>query len=422
MNKASMREEVRTRLRAVGFELVQFEPAIDPSSKVRPDVVAWAADATGDLVPWAVVEMKDGAVWTPELAIPALVRSRDLLGTVDHYVVINGRWLKTDRSIRSLEPVEGPTPPRYGSRGILADESLATSLLLRSLWREADKERGRGRVDYAFPAVDLLVENLPGIPTVDGFIPVRQEVLWQARRRSLLEFASRSSRGEALASNPVLARAIADLAGSAITGTVLDPFCGTGSFLWAAMDRIQHEETVEFVGVEVNARLAELARSIGQTAPLHTSVITGDAFVVELPRANVVLAAPPLGMRLPEPRLLLDGSTTTDVAVAAVDLALRHLRSGGRAVLHVAAGFTFQRAAERFRRYLASEYRVAALIGLPVGAIPGTGGRSVLLVVERREPGETFVAQLGEDWETQLAPNGAALLAALAHIDRDHSA
>lgn len=422
--EASMRDEVRAKFRAAGFDLVQIEAPLDPSSKVRPDVVAWAADSNGELVPWAVVEMKSGQFKTPELALPALARSRDLLGTVDHYAVINGQWFKADRSVRSLEPVDGPSPPQQGPRGWLVDEGIATSLLLKSLWRRVDMERARGvRVDYFFPPADPQAEtNVPGIETADGFVPVRHDVLWQARRRALIEFASNAGKGEALASSPVIARAMAELAGPTVVGTVLDPFCGTGSFLWAAMDRaLQHETPVEFVGVEVNDRLADLAGSIGRTAPLLTTVVTGDAFEVELPLADVVLAAPPLGMRLREPRVLLDGSTTTDMAVAAVDLALQQLPPGGRAVVQVAAGLTFQHAAEHYRQYLAEEHRVAALIGLPGGAVPGSGVRSVLVVIERAEPGETFVAQLGEDWESQLAPGGAALTAALAHIDGDQS-
>ncbi|MFM9378797.1 class I SAM-dependent DNA methyltransferase [Gordonia sp. VNK21] len=419
-----MRDEVRARLRVAGFELVQLEAPIDPRSKVRPDVVAWAADNSGELVPWAVVEIKSGQFKTPELALPALARSRDLLGTTDHYAVVNGQWFKADRSVRSLEPVDGPTPPQHGPRGLLVDEGLATSLLLKSLWRHVDGERAHGaQVDNFFPAADLTAEpDVAGIETADGFVPVRSDVLWQARRRALIEFASNTGKGEALASDPVIARAMADLAGPPIAGTVLDPFCGTGSFLWAVMDRaLRHDAPVEFVGVEVNDGLASLAGTIGRTAPLLTTIVSGDAFEVELPLADLVLAAPPLGMRLREPRVLLDGSTTTDMTVAAVDLALQQLRPGGRAVLHVAAGFTFQRAAEQYRQYLAEQLRVAALIGLPGGAVPGTGVRSVLLVIERREPGETFVAQLGEDWETQLASGGAALTAALAHIDGDRT-
>ena len=220
----------------------------------------------------------------------------------------------------------------------------------------------------------------------------------------------------------MIVRAVAELAGTSSDGTVLDPFCGTGSFLWAMMDRAGGSEApVEFVGVELNERLADLARMIARTAPLPTTIETGDAFQARLPKADLVLAAPPLGMRSQAARPLRDGSATTDISVVAVDLVLRQLRPGGRAVLHVAAGFTVHSANERFRKYLAHEYRVAALLGLPAGAVPGTGVRSVLMVIDRTEPGETFVAQLGEDWEAQLSPGGAALMAAVAHIDGDRS-
>ncbi|GAA1393172.1 hypothetical protein GCM10009662_01080 [Catellatospora coxensis] len=60
----------------------------------------------------------------------------------------------------------------------------------------------------------------------------------------------------------------------------------------------------------------------------------------------------------------------------------------------------FKQTLESYRLYLASEYRVGALIGVPAGALAGTTFRAVLLVIDRAEPAETFVAQLGEDWAT----------------------
>ncbi|MCZ7424104.1 hypothetical protein O7607_30415 [Micromonospora sp. WMMA1949] len=41
----------------------------------------------------------------------------------------------------------------------------------------------------------------------------------------------------------------------------------------------------------------------------------------------------------------------------------------------------------------------------------------MLLVIDRAEPGETFVAQLGDDWAAQLSETGAAMNAALEHLD-----
>lgn len=422
--EASMLDDVRARLRDAGFRLIQVEDSARASGGDRPDALAWAASAEGALVPWALIEVKSGRVKSPDSALPALARGRDLLGTVDHYAVINGEWFKADVGVRSMSRVDGPDSPMYGVGGVLGDEAVATSLLVRQLWREADRARGHEAFDGLPPSgASFTSMEVTGIE-ISGrdFIPVRPDVLWRARRSALLSFTASTADGGIFTSSPVIARAVAYLVESRLEGTVLDPFCGTGSFLWAAMDRLSIEATAEFVGMDVNPRLAELAQVIGQSAPKRTTIALGNAFEAALPHVDVVITAPPMGMRLPTPRVLLDGSTTMDASVAAVDLALRCLNPSGRAVIHVAANFTFLNNAERYRQFLASEFRIAALIGLPSGAVPGTGVRSVLMVIERTPPGETFVAQLAEDWPTHLTPGGAALTAAREHIDTTQSA
>jgi hypothetical protein len=146
-------------------------------------------------------------------------------------------------------------------------------------------------------------------------------------------------------------------------------------------------------------------------------IAQSDAFTADLPPARCVVSSPPSGVRLPASHELLDGTMTHDGDYVAVDRILRVLADGGRGVLHVSAGFTFKANGERFRRYVADHFRVAAVIGCPSGTVSGTSIRSALLVIDNAEPGETFVAQLGEDWETQLTPGGAALDAALEHVD-----
>jgi type I restriction-modification system DNA methylase subunit len=86
-------------------------------------------------------------------------------------------------------------------------------------------------------------------------------------------------------------------------------------------------------------------------------------------------------------------------------------------VLHLPVGITFRATGERYRHFLATQFRVGAILGLPSGAVTGTGIRSILMVIDNAAPTDTFVAQLGEDLESQVAPGGAVLDAALAHID-----
>ncbi|MFE5879601.1 N-6 DNA methylase [Streptomyces hydrogenans] len=410
--------DIRSRLRAAGYGLLQAQPRVGMLRNLRPDVLAWASNAEGELVPWAVVEVTSRTARQPELSLPALARSRDLLGTVEHYAVMNGEWFKADRGVRSLEPVDGPTPPEYGAQGQLTDEDLATSLLVQRLWYEASRLRDSGLGIGSFPSGALLAETTkPGIEMPDGgFLPVRPDVLWRAKRAALIEFASRGS--SEFSSHPVVASAVAALAEARLAGTVLDPFCGTGSFLWAVLDHAADQEAqARFVGYEINAQLADLAASIGRGAPMTVTIDKTDSFRANFVMADIIITAPPVRVRLDDRHELLDGSTTNDSDVVALDKGLRALKPGGRAVFHLASWFTSADRYASYRTFLANEFHVAALIGLPRGAMSGTGVRSVLVVIDKAEPADTFVAQLGEDWETQLEPEGAALSAALDFIN-----
>jgi hypothetical protein len=423
-NEIGSQANVRGRLHAAGYSVVQVEPKIGDISDFRPDVIAFAADDEGNLVPRVAVEIKSGATKRPEFALPALRRSRELLGTTEHYAVINGQWYRADRGLRSLEQVPGPAPldEPSSAEGNVTDVSLATSLLLDRMRSEIDRRRADGsRVDYLWFPSEVMMETLrPGIETANGgFVPVETHVLWQARREALVRFAAGSRLTGPYASDQTIARAVVRLAGARLGATVLDPFCGTGSFLWAAMDQaLELGGSAEFVGVEIDRRLADLATEIAHSAPMPATIQHGDALRVKLPKAQLVLSAPPFGMRLQDRHQLLNGEMTAEGDLAAIDLCVRHLASGGRAVLHLPIGLTFKRGVyERYRGRLANEFRVAALMGLPPGAVEGAQIRSVLLVIDNAVPGETFVAQLGEDWHTQLDTDGAAINAALQHID-----
>ena len=51
-------EAAKLRLLDAGFGLVMREPRMPLFGNYRPDVLAWASDEFGNLVPWALVEMK----------------------------------------------------------------------------------------------------------------------------------------------------------------------------------------------------------------------------------------------------------------------------------------------------------------------------------------------------------------------------
>lgn len=414
---------IRDTLVRAGYAFVQLEPRVpDAKASWSPDVVAWAADAGGTLVPWLVVETKKQyAAIHPEAGLPALARARDLLGTVDHYIVVNdAEWFRADPGLQRLERVDGPMSPPYGGEGEITDVDLASSLISEDLWKAASRARDRGMpvVDYFFAADSQLAHG--GLRTVTGArLPIRKEVLWQAGRRSIVDFERRGKDAGIYTSPKVIAQAVAQLAGTRLTWDLLDPFCGAGSFLWEAIDYAQAHRTGlnTVLGYDINVRTAEVARSIGNAAPVPVEIVAADALSADLPLSTCVVSAPPFGLRIQEHHELLDGSTTRDGDLIVLDRIVRLLGSGGRAVLHLPVGVTFRSTGEQYRRFLTSRFRIAAILGLPSGAVAGTGIRSVLMVIEDAPSTDTFVAQLGEDWESQLAPGGAALDAALAHID-----
>lgn len=417
-SKNSLDLEAANRLREAGYLFVQVAPHLPSRGGVAAHVLAWGANDNGELVPQVAVVVKQSG--RPEISLPQLSRIQDALGTTEHYVVIGEDWHVGEPGLRRLKPVERPEAS-VRAEGVISDATLATDLLIQKVWAFADKNRGRTEADIRLflEALSTEVEN-PGITTISGdFVPVERETLWAALRKVFAEYVMRTGMRTGMhATPPVIARAIAELLGDRLTGTVLDPFCGSGEILWATIDRaVAEDRDINVIGSDISADISDLAHLFGSNAPRQARIQTKDAFRDTLPSADAVVSVPPFGLRLQQPHTLINGTSTKNADMAAIDLCLRALKAGGRAVFQISPGLTYRSDAEDFRKYLANEFRIAALIGCPSGAAFGTQIKTVLMVVDKAPAGETFVAQLGEDWEIQLSTQGAVLSAAIAHID-----
>lgn len=417
-----MEIETYRALEQAGFLFVQEEPRLAELRNHRPDFLAWADNSEGELVPWAVVEVKRRLNAPPDVVLPQLARYRDLVGTVDHYLLLDDTWYLADEGLRSLRQIEGPKPPPFGATGELADVGLATSLLAREAWGGEKAPRAYDR-SAAQPIAEVIrAATTRGVAVAsDSFAPVSRRALFHAGRRLAAMAVERDRVGVIQTLNPTVTTAMAALVGRKLRGTVVDPFAGVGNVLWAVADEAERRgERVSLRGVERVVNELDVASAIALSSPVPTSFDASDGLFAPAPRADVVISVPPFGIR-PQPgdppHELLNGERARDGDVACVDVVLRSLSPGGRAVLLVPSGFTFRASGESYRRFLSERYRVAALMGLDGALQPGSGLSTVLMVIDYAAPGETFVAQLAGDWESQLASNGAALEAALAHID-----
>lgn len=419
----SERERIREivdQLRGLGYPLVQTEVRVPGAVGLRPDVLAWAVDETGAIVPRLAIEIKHGR--RAEAALPLLAQVRASLGTVEHYVLTDEGWWQAGHGLRALQRVDGPPSLAGRAGGELRSVELVTQLLQQRVWKIASHGGNRNlsaSVLSAFVETASVDSDRALIETESGdVVAVDPSVLWRARRAVLAEIAEHDGRESFYVSPPAVATAIGSLVGTRLGGTVVDPFCGSGAFLWALQERAMREgRVIEAIGRDIDPYVIRAASLIGQTAPAKTTFETCDAFASATPEADVIVTSPPMGLRLGTPYELLNGTSTRQADVAAVDLCLRALKPGGRAVFQLAPGITFQTPVGAYREYLANEYRVAALIGCPSGSAYGTRIQTVLMVVDKLAASDSFVAQLGEDWKTQLAPTGPAMLAALAHVD-----
>jgi SAM-dependent methyltransferase len=413
-------QNVAHRLRSLGYPLVQTNFRIPTAKRQRGDVLAWAAADNGELVPYLVVEVKAGGQ-RPEVALPQLAHISSALGTQEHFVAVDEEWFRSGTGFRTIEKLDGPPEAPRRANGEVRSVTLASQLLRAKLGQLSDRNRSRNglRVDAFAGAVAAAPGHPSAIETADGtVVPVVPAVLMQARREVYSDVAETMHEMGLSASPPVIAQAIALLAGDRLEGRAVDPFCGAGNFLWALHERADAEQlTIETYGIDRQPDIIQAAKLLGLSENQKAYFEVGNAYSDSIPDADLVVAAPPMGMRLDEPFELLDGNVTKDGDIASVDRCLRLLKPGGRAVIQLSPSITLQPRYEAYRNYLANEYRVAALIGCPAGSAYATRISTVLLVLDRAPAGETFVAQLADDWRTQLAPEGPVMSAALKHID-----
>jgi hypothetical protein len=413
---------VREDLRAAGYPLVLTDMRLPTMHKDRRlDVVAFAADSTDALQPTVVVEVKHRADADPQLVLDQLALARDILGTRRHYLVTPDGWLEADGGLRRLQQVDGPAEPNRPG-GELRDISTAELLVQQDLWAESNRHRNEAGPDSALRAVRNMLVHFAGPAAVlaDQTVPMNPAARWHAVRDVVRRHLVRDRNLEPLLSQPALAQPLAQLLGDVVPARVEDPFAGLGAFLWAVADRaIEANTVVQLSGTDVNISVVELASAVGALCPMPLQFRVGDSFrAQDSEPVDAVLTQPPLGLRLPDPFQLSSGASTRDGELAAIDVALSRLKPGARAVLHISRGWTFRGGdAARYRAYLAANWRVAALIGLPTGVYAGTNIPSTILVVDRGHPGDTFVANLEANWAEELAPGGTVLSECLKHLD-----
>jgi len=180
----------------------------------------------------------------------------------------------------------------------------------------------------------------------------------------------------------------ADLAGVGPGDRVLDPACGPGGFLVAALKR-----GAEVRGLEIDPDLVTLARlNLALQGADPGAVVQGDLFRATLEPADVVLANPPFSVSIRDRALLAtyelgrgrDGIASDQLFFEA---AWRMLAPGGRLCAVLPWSIAVNPRAEAARAWADGRFVREAVVALPEGVFRpfgGTATRACLVLLRRR--------------------------------------
>ncbi len=428
-----LEDKAATELQKLGF-LVERDVRILVGGvrgrTARADLIAWAADDSGELIRDVVVEIRRPS---RKDVLPQLSQVATLAGARRAFV-FDGEWFAVNSAFSELRASEAPRPQHRFDRVSVPDQVLEE--VLRSLvWSEAERQRSRAvskDMSLALEAVLTLLQQEP--EQTDRASLARAPGAELAVARIMSTFLPEWGVPHSLVAG------MARLLSPCGPMSVLDPVCGLGSCLWAAAEvarRVQSE--IVLTGWDVNPRSLEVARQLAKFARVgaqleltprsphsHSSrtperansVLSDRIPALALPRGafDAIISIFPFNAKSTEPFALKNGRTTHSTDLALLDSVPDLLRDGGRAVLVVPPRLLFEEGvAHSVRERLAATVRLVAIVQLPAGLFLNSMVQCGLIVLERAAQSETLVAQLTDDWQEQLTSEGAFMRAFRSH-------
>jgi hypothetical protein len=393
-------------LQNAGYPVVEREKrAQGRTSSTVGDLIAWGAGLDGEFRPQVSVEVKSGNAsghGSLSLALAHLSANAAAFGTATNLVYNDGEWLQADPGFVSLSPVDGPPECQF-SEGVVRDPDLLRQLLEARVWRNADSRRGSSFGPFREALVDVLSDlSRDGQGLVQGISPgvsAPADLVVQTWLR-----AAQATRdvhiGESITPLEVC-EVMATIAEVRPKEIVFDPFAGFGGLL-ASVQLTSNGDAGQLLGYDINRTAHEVASKLLSLLDCKDDLSCVDSRTQQWPKSNVIISAPPFGLRLEEATELPFGRAR-EVDVAAIAWAAQALKPGGRAVLLTSRGWTFRSSSSAaLRSWLANNYRVTALVGLPAVS-PITQIPLMLVVIDNTPPTTTVVADLSDDWFEQLA-------------------
>ena len=206
-------------------------------------------------------------------------------------------------------------------------------------------------------------------------------------------------------SPPSMAAFMAKLGAVDECDSVLDPACGTGLLLQSAAVTTK-AKVIE--GVELIQQFAELSRLV---LPDYATVIQGDslgAVPLSLPAYDLIVCEPPFGYKLAKPWTSENSEgSISDFANALLCKSVALLSERGKCVFLLPASCISLIGKKLFEKLGKQGFFLRALIHVPAGSLLSVGIHSYIVVMDRTDRPDTFVAQYNTDigYQTCLISN-----------------
>ena len=254
--------------------------------------------------------------------------------------------------------------------------------------------------------------------------------------QKFLSHHEKDSRGQFFTPEPVIDFCVKMLAPQA-TETIIDPACGSGGFLFSALDYIRYNTnksakdiiTKQLFGIDISRSIARIAQmKLLLTGNCRTNIFCANSLGNEEQVKSIlnnhqgfdiVLTNPPFGAKISDPAVLslfelgykwskdrdhyfrtqmLQNSQTAEILF--IERSLKLLKPGGRMAIVLPNGNFDNSSLSYLRYYIKERANITAVVRLPQETfIPyGTGVKTSILFLEKkgdsREPKQVFFAEV----------------------------
>ncbi len=177
---------------------------------------------------------------------------------------------------------------------------------------------------------------------------------------------------------------------------IMDPVCGTGSFLKVLYKRCPE---ASYFGIDINPGIIDWAKEFAKHREQEINFFNQNSLVdfpTTVPKANYIFANLPFGARVND-KQPIEGYEiqSKELDILLIQKIIKSLKQDGLAFIITTEGLLFRKSAERLRQFISEKVSLDAVLSLPPGTFaPYTNIKTSVLVISNRKKNKTALYEL----------------------------